>query len=539
MSTHHILTHSWFWIPGSLFTALSTFNWMNWIAPNNKPLTWVTGVNTGLGLNPIPTFDWNMIASMWDPLILPAYTSFNSVFGQVIAFIFTLAFYYRNVWHTGYLPINSNKTFDNQGARFNVSRIVNGEAIFDAERYQTYSQPWMAAGNLVVYFWFFATYTANVSYVALFHRLPISLGFKAFWRSITRRKASAEEQEDEELAEDIHFRLMASYKEVPEWWYLLVLLIAMGMGMAGIGAYETHTTPAVVLFGIAMALVFVIPTGLVYSITGIPVTLNVLAELIGGAWKPGNALSMNFFKTYGYITAWQALTFSKDLKLAHYTKIAPRQTFIVQIVATLVGTFVNVGVINFQLNDIDNICTPQASFKFTCPGIDTFFTAAVFWGTLGPKKLFGPGGQYTALLIGFPVGLLMPVAVWLLRKKWPKSSALRQIHPVVICAGVLNWAPYNLSYTIPTLYVATVSWLFIKKRHLEFWSKFNFVLSAGLTTGTAICAVISFFALSLPEVDLTWWGNTVSSGGCEGDQCVRLEIPDVGYFGPAPGSLPM
>ena len=60
--------------------------------------------------------------------------------------------------------------------------------------------------------------------------------------------------------------------------------------------YETYTSPAVVLFGIAMAVVFVVPLGLINAVTGIQVTMNVLAELIGGAISPGNALAMNYFK---------------------------------------------------------------------------------------------------------------------------------------------------------------------------------------------------------------------------------------------------
>jgi hypothetical protein len=49
--------------------------------------------------------------------------------------------------------------------------------------------------------------------------------------------------------------------------------------------------------------------------TGIEVTLNVLAEFIGGSWVEGNALAMNFFKSFGYVTCAHAVWFSNDLKL--------------------------------------------------------------------------------------------------------------------------------------------------------------------------------------------------------------------------------
>jgi len=41
--------------------ALSTFNWMSWIAPNNQVYNNVVGSVNGLGYNPVPTFDWNVL----------------------------------------------------------------------------------------------------------------------------------------------------------------------------------------------------------------------------------------------------------------------------------------------------------------------------------------------------------------------------------------------------------------------------------------------------------------------------------------------
>lgn len=71
----------------------------------------------------------------------------------------------------------------------------------------------------------------------------------------------------------------------------------------------------------------------------------------------------------------------------------------------------------------------------TCPGINTFFTAAVFWGTLGPHKLFGKNGQYTELLIGFPVGFVIPIIFYFAMKKFPRQTWLRQVHAIPLIYG--------------------------------------------------------------------------------------------------------
>lgn len=50
------------------------------------------------------------------------------------------------------------------------------------------------------------------------------------------------------------------------------------------------------------------------------------------------------FKTYGYISVYQALQFVADMKLGHYMKIPPRQMFWAQVVATVLGGTAQLGV---------------------------------------------------------------------------------------------------------------------------------------------------------------------------------------------------
>jgi hypothetical protein len=60
----------WYWVPGYLFTALSVFNWVCWIAPNNVAVNVLFGTNTGLGMG-ILTFDWAMVSYIGSPLVTP------------------------------------------------------------------------------------------------------------------------------------------------------------------------------------------------------------------------------------------------------------------------------------------------------------------------------------------------------------------------------------------------------------------------------------------------------------------------------------
>ncbi|KAK0649302.1 OPT oligopeptide transporter protein-domain-containing protein [Cercophora newfieldiana] len=526
-----VAMYVYFWFPDAIFAAMSRFSWITWIAPTNVMLNAVAGFNNGLGFNPWSTFDWNVISGP-DPLMVPFFSTLNRFMGQFVSAFVILGLWCSNAWGTAYLPINSNYVYDNSAHRYNVSHIINEKGLFDAGRYESYSPAYLAAGNLTIYLFFFAVYPATLTYVFLNHRYEIATGFKSliwsFWKS---KNPEANEYKD------VHNRLMAAYPEAPDWWYLVLLLFAIGCGIGGISGWPTYTTPAVVFYGLLLCIVFVIPIGIVVAITGIETTLNVLAEFIGGSIVEGNALAMNFFKAYGYITCANALSFANDLKLAHYVKIPPRQTFMGQVVATMVSTVICTGILKYQLTSIPGVCTPEAVNSMTCPGVNTFFTASVLWGTIGPKKVFGAGGQYTALLVGWPLGVAIPVIVWALQKRFPSQKWMRQIHPVLLINGALNWAPYNLSWTFPGVWIGWLSWIWCKNRFVGFWSKYNFVLSAAFTCGISVSATIIFFALDMNGHFVDWWGNNVVGQGCEGKACALKTLNPGEHFGPGPGEF--
>ena len=77
--------------------------------------------------------------------------------------------------------------------------------------------------------------------------------------------------------------------------------------------------------------------------------------------------------------------------------------------------------------------------------------------------------------------------------------------------------------------------VYLRKRYLAFWSKYNYVLSAAFSSAIAIAGVIIFFAVSYNGYEINWWGNNADTG-CEAKNCVRLTLPEGEYFGPRIGT---
>lgn len=96
-----------------------------------------------------------------------------------------------------------------------------------------------------------------------------------------------------------------------------------------------------------------------------------------------------------------------------------------------------------------------------------------------------------------------------------------------------------MSYYIGNVYVVLISFQWLRKRYTAFWAKYNYVVAASFPAAIAVCSIVIFFALEIPNggYSIEWWGNDVVGLGCEGlGGCPRLDIPEVGYFGDAPGS---
>jgi OPT family small oligopeptide transporter len=436
------------------------------VSRNNITLDAVSGIAGGLGLNPWPTFDWNLFTGLgWSGLFLPTFAVCNQIAGILMAAVMILIIWYSNAWETGYLPINSNKTFDNTGSRYNVSKVLNSRGLFDETLYQNYSQPMFSAGYIVYTLFAFASYSATLSYIWLFHRQTIVRGFSGIWRQVFGKG------EDTNVEEDIHYRLMKVYKEVPDWQYVALLIVPIIFGIAALTAWPTGVGVGALFYGLIMPIVFIIPIGIVQAVTGMPVAINVLAAIIGGLINAGNANGLIYFKCWAYLSSYQAIAFVGDLKMGHYMKVPPRVTFWCQIVATVILAVVSSLQFNFIM-DIKDICTKNALFRFTCPAQTSYFTITVFWGVISPKKLFGRGQRYNMMLLGFPLGFLLVFVYWILRKMYPRSSFIRQLDPVMLTMGPVSFgSPYNLAFHLPNLYVNLISFVYIRKRYLAFWSR--------------------------------------------------------------------
>ena len=520
----------YFWLPNYLFQALSTFNWMTWIKPSNFNLATITGSVSGLGLNPIPTFDWNIIGFN-NPLIIPFFSQANQFIGSVIAFFAIVGVYYSNYLWSAYLPINSNGIFDNTGNSYEVQNVM-GKGKLDPAKYEKYGPPYYTAANLVLYGAFFALYPFSFCYTIWEDWFNIRKALSGFFELFKNPKGFFLNSNFSNF-KDPHSRMMSKYKEAPDWWFYIVLLVSLMFMILCVKVYPAETPVWGIFFAIAINFIFLIPITIISSVTGFSFGLNVLVELIIGYALPGNPNALMTLKALGYNIDGQAESFISDQKLAHYSKLPQRAVFRGQLFGTLLQIIVVLCVVNWELSNVKDFCTPHQESKFSCPSEGTFYSSSVLWGAIGPKKVFND--LYPILQWAFLIGFLLVFPCIAIKKFFPRQT--KQFSPTLIIGGMLIYAPYNLAYYWPSLAFSYIFNFFIKRRYLAWWEKYNFILSAGLNTGTAFSAVIIFFAVQYHAKNIDWWGNNVmyagSDGGYPGFQSTLKDIASLpgGFFG--------
>ncbi|KAJ7026138.1 small oligopeptide transporter [Mycena alexandri] len=507
-------TAVWYFVPGYLFQGLSYFSWACWIAPDNVIVNQLFGYRSGLGFSVI-TFDWNQIAYIGSPLATPWWAEVNVMLSFTFFYWFLVpVLYYTNTWRAQYLPISSISAFDNTGKYYNHTRIIK-DGKLDMEAYNAYSPLYLSTTFAMSYGLSFMSITATIAHAILHFSAPIKLHFK---RSLREQP-------------DVHAKLMMSYPQVPDWYYGCIFVVTFIFACVCIQCWDTGMEIWALILALFVALLYVIPVGMIQAITNWQIGLNVITELLVGFLLPGRPVAMMMFKTYGYITMSRAIQFTADFKLGHYMKVPPRPMFWCQVVATLIAGTVQLGVQTWMFSHIPDICSPTQKDNFICAPTQVFGTASVVWGLIGPNLFFSKGQVYfgdvlswyisrrltaaAALIFFFVIGAACPLLLWLFTRRRPNTILNYLSFPLIFSA---------LGYIPPATAINFVPWavfgfifqFIVRRKHFSYWTKYNYVLSAALDAGTAVGVILVFFCLQYPlngsigrHSVLKWWGNTV------------------------------
>ncbi|KAK9451585.1 OPT oligopeptide transporter protein-domain-containing protein, partial [Limtongia smithiae] len=517
----------YFFIPDYLFTGLSSFAWIAWAAPNNKNVAFVTGSTVGLGYNPWPTFDWSVI-NYATPLVRPFFSYINQYIGALVGGIILLIIFYSNLKYTAYIPPNTSTVHDRFGASYNISAVIDSDGTLVQSLYEAYSPPYISAGYYMYLCTTFTTYTFTVVYIFISEWRTMKEAMIGVYTSIKNRKASNFDQYRDPLSV-----MMKEYKEVPDWWFYFFLAFSVIVASITLKAYPTHTPVWCAWAIFAVAIAMLIPFMVLYATTGFFMSTNNMGTILGGYMVSGSGIACLLIRALGYSVEDQAESYISDQKLGHYAKLPPRAVFRGQLSATILQVFVTSGAMELAHGIVD-FCSLTQPSKFYCTWSHSIYTGTLLFGAVGPQRTFDT--LYPLVKWCFLIGGLAALPLYYLRLYFPKY--LRYFHPVLFLGGISVFGTgYNLTYYTVGAYLSIIFMWYLRTRKLAWWSKYNYIISAGLSAGIAFSGILIFLALQYRPKTLTWWGNSITSTGIDGEASEGLkDIPEIGYFGPAPGS---
>ncbi|KAJ1766309.1 hypothetical protein IW140_005454 [Coemansia sp. RSA 1813] len=481
----------WYFIPGVIFPALSFLAILCFIAPANIYANQLGDAFNGVGMLNF-TLDWSYISSSYtqSPIAIPWIYACNVFAGFVLVmWVATPIGYYRNTWNTQLMPMYTATLYQTNGTEFEIDQVMTANNMLDEAKYASYGPLRMTFTYAMTYGLSFAAITNLLVYIAL-----------TYGKDIVQRVRQARQMDD-----DIHMRLMHRYKEVPLWWYAVTFAITFAVSIVVCEVWDMLPWYWVIL-ATFIPFIFTIPIGIVQALSNQQPGLNVITEFIIGYGRPEDPIANVTFKVYGYITMAQALVLVSDQKLGHYMKLPPRHLFIAQLVGTIICSFVQLGVAFWLMATVDHMCTKEG-MPFTCLQANTFFSASVIWGLVGPGRMFGPGSPYHPVMYLFILGVLLPFPFWYLSKRFPNSWA-KHIHTPLLFIAI-GYMPPAPSHVYTNWFIGCFFFNYLWHKYFNrAWQRYAFALSAGLDCGLAISGIIVYYIFLKVELP-QWWGLNV------------------------------
>uniref|UniRef100_A0A2N9I7F6 Oligopeptide transporter 7 n=1 Tax=Fagus sylvatica TaxID=28930 RepID=A0A2N9I7F6_FAGSY len=503
-----ICSFAYYVFPGYLFPMLTSFSWICWIFPTSVIAQQLGSGLHGLGIGALG-FDWSSVSSyLGSPLASPWFATANIAAGFALFMyvIYPLA-YWLNIYKAKTFPIFSDGIFTSTGQSYNVSAIIDPNFHIDIEAYDRKGPLYISTFFSISYGVSFACLAATVVHVFLFHGSEI-------WQL---SKSALQEKKM-----DVHTKLMRKYKQVPQWWFMCILLVNI---VATIFACQYYNDQLQlpwwgILLACSLALFFTLPVGVITATTNQTPSLNVITEYIIGYLYPGYPVANVCFKVYGNISMKQGITFLQDFKLGHYMKIPPRAMFLAQVVGAILTAFVHLGTAWWLMDSIPNICDREllpVGSPWTCPSDHVFYDASVIWGLIGPRRIFGDLGYYSAINWFFLAGAIAPFLVWLAHKASPDKHWIGLITMPVLLGATTDMPPATAVNYTSWILIGFASGFIAYRYYRDWWSRHNYVLSGALDAGLAFMGVMLYLCLGMEHLSLNWWGS--DSDGCPLASC--------------------
>lgn len=523
-------------LPEYIFQMLIGFSIPCLAAPNNATVSRLfggTNGNEGLGLLSI-SVDWQYIAAVGNPMVVPIQATFNAIPGYFLCIVVFMGVYYGNLWEAQRFPFLSQQIFYGNSTTGNYfvydqTAILDSNNVLNETALAVEGIPFMATTYVIYLIATNLSIGATFTYMYLFHRdklAPAYLMFTPrywtgtfdfknynwkFWKPNAVDSRLNRDGSVPDFCDDIHFRGMLKYKDVPLWWFMALLVGTIITALVCLYNVQSGLPWWAFFIAIILAWLFTSIQGGLVALFGFGGTQSqTVIQMIGSYLHPGNPMANMYFTLYGYNSNGQAYALMQDFKFAQYVKLPPRHLFAAQILGTFVGCIFNYIIMNqIVTNEAAILKSVEGTPIWSGQAPQQFNSQGIAWGALA-KYLFSTGGRYWFVPVALAVGFFLPLPFYFAHRLYPRAGLQYVNVPILI--WYMGWLCVGTNSPATSYFaIAIFSQFYIRKYHPVLFQEYNYLLSAGLSGGTQVLVFILSFAVdgaAGPAHNFpTWWGN--------------------------------
>lgn len=129
--------------------------------------------------------------------------------------------------------------------------------------------------------------------------------------------------------------------------------------------------------------------------------------------------------------------------------------------------------------------------------------------------MFSVGRTYQWIVLALPLGFVFPLPFYYLHRQFPKMGWDYVVTPVI--CWYLGYLSVGINSSVP-LYFAIGFFVqfYVRKRHAEWFIKYNYLLAAAISGGTELLVFVTTFAVQgasgTAVVFPPYWGNNFQTG---------------------------
>lgn len=481
----------WQLLPEYFFPMTSSLAVLCWMAPTSPNVNFIGSGLGGMGVLNL-SLDWANITSQ--VMLLPYWV-------QVVQFTGFVASAWVLIpiakWSKLFFPygLMSTGLFTGSGEVYPTKDLLTSDWHFNSTAYAEYGPVHLGAQRSWNMFFDYAAYILGIVWVMVFSWSQLRSTFGPRTRFKDRLN-----------------KLNSAYDDVPNRWYGYLFAVAASLLLFVATNGHLYMPWWTCVVALVVGSIIVTPLMWLYALSNFQLPVGTFNELLFGYLVQGveskHPAGAAFFGCVAG-NAWYRAQFHLELmKVGFYNHIPPQLVFFSQIYGELVGVPINYLSLRWVLSSKWEYLSGKKLdplHQWTAQAVSVYHTNAIQYVVLGPLRLFE---NYPLLPYGFAVGLVAPIAVYLLHVRFPRSWLQFHLWNTTILFSTMSHFYGNVSTGNFSKFLggsATMYYAFRYKHSL--WKKYNYVVAAALDTGFNLSMTVIFVLVALGISAPAWFGN--------------------------------